>query len=76
MFHKFRYKFICNSNGQWEGEWPVCVPIVTCPKNEIIDNKDPSVISKKSVTFTTLMGVNGLLSMIVGFDIPVRKIVI
>ncbi len=43
MFHKFRYKFICNSNGQWEGEWPVCVPIVTCPKNEIIDDKDPSV---------------------------------
>ena len=31
-------------NGQWIGEWPQCVPIVTCPKKEIIEDKHSSVI--------------------------------
>lgn len=26
-----RNHFKCTPNGLWEGEWPVCTPIVTCP---------------------------------------------
>lgn len=31
----FRHKFICNYNGQWVGQWPVCLPKIACPKEEI-----------------------------------------
>ena len=30
-------------NGQWVGEWPI-LPIVTCPKREIIEDIHSSVI--------------------------------
>jgi len=44
QFYKYRYKFVCNSNGQWVGQWPVCIPIVTCSQDEIIRDKDPTVV--------------------------------
>lgn len=37
-----KQKFTCDSNGMWQGEWPVCLPKQTCSKLEITDI-DPSI---------------------------------
>jgi len=39
-----RYELVCNSKSEWVGQWPVCVPIVTCSKEEILRDNDSSVL--------------------------------
>ncbi|UXI15818.1 hypothetical protein NH340_JMT01761 [Sarcoptes scabiei] len=38
-----KFIYTCNSNGMWQGEWPMCLPKQTCPKSDILDNLDSSV---------------------------------
>ena len=44
-FHHCRvHKYVCDANGLWQGTWPVCVPKKTCPKGEILEELDSSVV--------------------------------
>lgn len=37
------HTFKCNLNGVWEGEWPVCMPKITCPKENITTGLPSSI---------------------------------
>lgn len=39
------HKFVCDSNGLWQGSWPICVPKSTCSKAEITESlEDASLV--------------------------------
>ena len=38
------HKFICNSNGLWQGTWPKCTPKQTCAKEEILEQLPDSIM--------------------------------
>ncbi|KAI2808550.1 hypothetical protein BLOT_006495 [Blomia tropicalis] len=39
-----KHKFTCESNGLWQGTWPVCIPKQTCQTSEIMDNLPSSIV--------------------------------
>ena len=44
MFLNSSYKLMCDSNGMWQGTWPICIPAQPCSKSEITSKLPPSVI--------------------------------
>lgn len=38
------HKFECNSNGLWQGSWPMCLPKKTCAKEDITTSLPSSIV--------------------------------
>ena len=43
------HKFVCDSNGLWQGTWPQCLPKQTCAKDEITEHLPSSILVEQIV---------------------------